>query len=166
MPYCKYCGSVVDSDAVFCTECGKRIGATAPPVKKAPKEEPIEEVVTVRGGTIAAEDVLKPDLEKTQEYMARVTRYRMAMIMLNQCYNEIEEWTDYDLEMWAEMEEVMRKKYELPEISIFRYMKPERIEKPQVEQQSKRRRNKSYNKKDTEYWEKFEKKKSESDGVK
>ena len=24
MPYCKYCGSVVDSDAIFCSECGKR----------------------------------------------------------------------------------------------------------------------------------------------
>jgi len=161
MPYCKYCGSVIDSDAVFCTECGKRIIAESPLVQEVHTVEPKEEVVTVRGGTIAVEDVLKPDLEKTQEYMARVTKYRMAMIMLNQCYNEKEEWTDYDLEMWTELEEVMRKKYELPEISIFRYMKPERIEKPQVEQQPKRRRNRSYNKKDTEYWQKFEKKKEE-----
>ena len=85
MPYCKYCGSVVDSDAVFCTECGKRIIAEAPPVQEVHTVESKEEVITVRGGTIAADDVLKPDLEKTQEYMARVTRYRMAMIMLNQC---------------------------------------------------------------------------------
>ena len=26
MPFCKYCGSEHDVDAVFCTECGKPVG--------------------------------------------------------------------------------------------------------------------------------------------
>ena len=161
MPYCKYCGSVVDSDAIFCSECGKRIAAKALQAKEVAKEPEGVEATTVRGGTINAEDVLRPDPERVQAYMDRVARYRMSMTMLNQFYNQKEEWDEYDLQMWTEMEEVMRKKYEISEISIFRYMKPERIEKPLVEQQPKRRRNKSYNKKDTEYWEKFEKKNEE-----
>ena len=65
----------------------------------------------------------------------------------------------YDLEMWAEMEEVMRKKYEISEISLFRLLKPERRRPAQP--QPERRRNKSYNKKNAEYWEKFDKKKTE-----
>ena len=81
------------------------------------------------------------------------------MTVLNQLYNQKEEWTDYDLELWAEMEEVMRKKYEISEISLFRFLKPERREP--VLPQPERRRNRSYNKKNTEYWEKFEKKPKE-----
>ena len=81
------------------------------------------------------------------------------MAMLNQFYNQKEEWDEYDLQMWTEMEEVMRKKYEISEISLFRLLKPERIEK--TEPQKERRRNKSYNKKDTEYWSKFEKKRED-----
>ena len=164
MPYCKYCGSVVDSDAIFCSECGKRIAAKAPQAKEVAKEPEREETTTARGGTINAEDVLRSDPERVQAYMDRVARYRMSMAMLNQFYNQKEEWDEYDLQMWAEMEEVMRKKYEISEISIFRLLQPERKEK--VEPQPERRRNRSYNKKNTEYWEKFEKKKSESDGAK
>lgn len=55
--------------------------------------------------------------------MDRVTKYRMSMTMLNQFYNTLDEWSDYDLEMWAEMETVMRKKYDIPEISIFLFFK-------------------------------------------
>lgn len=164
MPYCKYCGSVVDSDAIFCSECGKRIAAKAPQAKEVAKEPERVETTTARGGTINAEDVLRSDPERVQAYMERVARYRMSMAMLNQFYNQKEGWDEYDLQMWAEMEEVMRKKYEISEISIFRLLQPERKEK--VEPQPERRRNRSYNKKNTEYWEKFEKKKSESDGAK
>lgn len=162
MPYCKYCGSAVDSDAIFCTECGKRIAAPvaqkkeAPQKKDAPQEPQRVETAVVRGETINAEDVLRPDPQKTAAYMQRVARYRMAMLMLNQFYNQKEEWDKYDLEMWAEMEEVMRKKYEISEISIFRVLQPERKEK--VEPQPQRRRNRTYTKKNKEYWEKLEKK--------
>lgn len=165
MPYCKYCGSVVDSDAIFCSECGKRIAVPvaqkkeAPQKKDTPQEPQRVETAIVRGETINAEDVLRPDPKKTEAYMQRVARYRMSMTMLNQFYNQKEEWDEYDLQMWAEMEEVMRKKYEISEISLFRFLKPERVEK--TEPQPERRRNKSYNKKDTEYWSKFEKKQPE-----
>ena len=89
--------------------------------------------------------------------MERVARYRMSMTMFNQIFNQKEEWDEYDYVMWAEMEEVMRKKYDIPEISIYRFLKPERREpvQPPVE----RRRNRSYNKKNAEYWQQFEKKK-------
>lgn len=159
MPYCKYCGSQNDNDAIFCTQCGKRIAAQVPQVQKAPTKEQKIDPVTVRGGTMAAEDVLKPDTERVRAYMGRVAKYRTAMVLMNQFYNKKEEWDDYDLVMWAEMEEVMRKKYDISEISLFRFLKPERREP--VQQQPERRRNKSYNKKNTEYWEKLEKKKSE-----
>lgn len=165
MPYCKYCGSAVDSDAIFCTECGKRIAAPVAQKKEAtqkkdiPQESQRVEPAVVCGETINAEDVLRPDPQKTEAYMQRVARYRMAMLMLNQFYNQKKEWTDYDLEMWAELEEVMRKKYEISEISLFRFLKPERREP--VQPQPERRRNKSYNKKNTEYWQKFDKKKEE-----
>ena len=159
MPYCKYCGSSIDSDAVFCTECGKQIKTQVPQVQAKQLEEQVAAPVTVHGGTISAEDVLKPDLEKNRAYMDRVARYRTTMTVLNQFYNQKEEWTDYDLELWAEMEEVMRKKYEISEISLFRFLMPERREP--VQPQPERRRNKSYNKKNTEYWQKFDKKEEE-----
>ena len=161
MPYCKYCGSVVDSDAVFCTECGKRIGATVPPVKEEKQEEYPQRVdaVTVQGGTIAAEDVNKVDEDRVNAYMQRVTRYRVFMCMLNQYYNKKEEWTERDLTSWAGIEELMLKRCELPEISIFRIKEPTRLQPSQT--QPEKRRNRSYNKKNTEDWEKLEKKKSE-----
>lgn len=154
MPYCKYCGSAVDSDAVFCVECGKRIKEIPVPVQSVhPAEQ--EVIVTVRGDTIPAEELMHTDTEKVKAYMDRVTKYRMSMAMLNQFYNTLDEWSDYDLEMWAEMEAVMRKKYDIPEISIYRFLKPERREPLTAE----RRRNRSYTKKDSEYWSQFERKK-------
>ena len=36
MPFCKYCGSAHDDDAVFCTECGKPIAKKAEPVADSP----------------------------------------------------------------------------------------------------------------------------------
>lgn len=116
-----------------------------------------EVAVTVRGDTIPAEELMYTDPEKVNAYMDRVTKYRMSMTMLNQFYNTLDEWSDYDLEMWAEMETVMRKKYDIPEISIYRFLKPERRE--QIKSQE--RRNRSYTKKDTEYWAKFERKKTD-----
>ena len=161
MPYCKYCGSVVDSDAVFCTECGKHIGTTMPRVKEEKQEEYQQRVdaVTVRDGTIAAEDVNKVDEDRVNAYMQRVTRYRIFMCLLNQYYNKKEEWTERDLKAWAGIEEMMLKRCEIPEISIYRIKAPTRLEPTQT--QPERRRNRSYNKKDTEYWQKFEKKKEE-----
>lgn len=156
MPYCKYYGSAVDSDAVFCVECGKRIkGNPAPVQSTSPAKQ--EVTTTVRGDSIPAEELMHTDPEKVNEYMDRVTKYRMTMTMLNQFYNTLDEWSDYDLEMWAEMETVMRKKYDIPEISIYRFLKPERREqlKPPA------RHNRSYTKKDTEYWAKFERKKTD-----
>ena len=156
MPYCKYCGSAVDSDAIFCSKCGKRLVTKVPPAPVvAPDPQPAEPI-TKRGDVILAEDLMKPDPEKVQAYMKKVTGYIMAMSMLNQCYNTLDEWSDYDLEMWAEMEEVMRKKYELPEISIYRRLKPERYEKK--EPQPERRRNRTYTKRNAEYWQQFERK--------
>ncbi len=55
------------------------------------------------------------------------------------------------------MEAVMRKKYDIPEISIYRFLKPERRE--QIKPQD--RHNRPYTKKDTEYWAKFERKKTD-----
>ena len=156
MPYCKYCGSAVDSDAVFCSSCGKQLASKASPAPAAPREPQPPAPVTKRGDVIPAEDLMKPDPEKVQAYMKKVTGYVMAMSMLNQFYNTLDEWSDYDLEMWAEMEEVMRKKYELPEISLYRRLKPERYEKK--EPQPERRRNRTYTKRNTEYWQKYEKK--------
>lgn len=157
MPYCKYCGSEVDSDSVFCSSCGKRIAVPKLKTTTVPQEPKTDAPVTVRGENIRPEDVLRPDPERVQAYMDRVARYRMSMTMLNQFYNQKDEWDEYDYVMWAEMEEVMRKKYDIPEISIYRFLKPERRE--QVEPPVERRRNRSYNKKNTEYWQQFEKKK-------
>ena len=157
--YCKYCGSIVDSDAVFCTECGKRIIVKAPQVQEEEQEQRVD-AVTVRAGTIAAEDVQKVDEDRVNAYMRRVTRYRIFMCMLNQYYNKKEDWTENDLLAWSGIEEAMLKRCELPEISIFRIKEPTRLEPTQP--QPERRRNRSYNKKNTEYWEQFEKKKTDS----
>ena len=143
MPYCKYCGSAVDSDAVFCAECGKRIKETKSP---APVDHPAEReaITTMHGGTISAEEIMHSDPEKLQAYMDNVVKYRTAMTMLNEFYNTLDEWTEYDFVMWDD----------IPEISIYRFLKPERRE--QVVQE--RRKNRSYTKKNSAYWAQFEKK--------
>lgn len=153
MPYCKYCGSAVDSDAVFCAKCGKRIKETKSP---APVEHPAEReaITTMHGGTISAEEIMHSDPEKLQAYMDNVVKYRTAMTMLNEFYNTLDEWTEHDFVMWDEAEAAMRKKYDIPEISIYRFLKPERRE--QVVQE--RRKNRSYTKKGPAYWAQFEKK--------
>lgn len=156
MPYCKYCGSAVDSDAVFCSACGKRIKAASPTTEVVLPEKQTSPPVTIRGEAISVEKVMQPDPDRVQEYMSRVTNYILAMSLLNEVYNRKDEWTDYDMELWAESEEAMRTKYNIPEISIYRQLKPERREKVQTE--APRRRNKSYTKRNTEYWAQFEKK--------
>ena len=67
------------------------------------KEPERVEATTVRGGTINAEDVLRSDPERVQAYMDRVARYRMSMAMLNQFYNQKEEWDESRLVKFGTM---------------------------------------------------------------
>lgn len=83
MPYCKYCGSAVDRDAVFCAECGKRLAPKAPPAPAAPRDTSTVEPVTKRGEAMTIEELMKPNPEKVQAYMERVTGYTLAMTVLN-----------------------------------------------------------------------------------
>ena len=41
MPFCKYCGSELDADAVFCTECGTPIVKKAVVAEKTVQEVPV-----------------------------------------------------------------------------------------------------------------------------
>lgn len=154
MPYCKYCGSAVDSDAIFCAECGKKIVNSEPVKKEMPTEVSNPHNELIRGGTFTAEQ-LQPQYKAAQikEYMGRVERYRRAMVIMNEFYNRQAVWSEYDLKLWLDMEATMRKKYDIPENSIYRMTEPVRYESPTGEQRQFR----SYEKKNIEYWQKFEK---------
>lgn len=154
MPYCKYCGSAIDCDAIFCTECGKKLVNTAPVKKEVPPKVSNPQNELIRGGAFTAEQLLPQyKAEQIKEYMGRVERYRRAMVIMNEFYNRQADWSEYDLKLWLDMEATMRKKYDIPENSIYRMIEPTRYEKPA----EKHRQFRSYEKKNPEYWQKFEK---------
>ena len=156
MPYCKYCGAPHDDDAAFCTECGKPITRKAPPVPET------VEVTHVDGGErpYIPGDPIPPEMEKqVKESWSKVQSYTLSIALLKQLFR-----TNpgvFDEEDWKKAEAALAEKYGLTEISIFRQRETPDFEPEEKPTQPQHRRNKSYTKRDTEYWAKFEKPKEE-----
>lgn len=47
MPYCKYCGAEIDSDALFCTKCGQKTAQSEPQPPALPETPPVPTAETV-----------------------------------------------------------------------------------------------------------------------
>lgn len=125
MPFCKYCGSPHDDDAVFCTECGRPIVKKAVPSEKAVCEVPLatetEEVIHIENveQPYHPGDPITPKMEeKIQSYQEKVTQYTLSLTVFKQVFRERPDL--FGEEEWKQAEAFLAEKYGLSEISIFR----------------------------------------------
>lgn len=162
MPFCKYCGSAYDADAVFCTECGKPISKKTAPPKKSIAEAPWiakpEEIIRVEDGErpYLPGDPITPEMQaRLDAYQARVTQYTISLSVIKQLFRKHPDL--FGEEEWKKTEAALAEKYELPDISIFRQKEFPNFEAEQTAAPSTHRRNGSYTKRKTEYWSQFDK---------
>lgn len=171
MPFCKYCGTAHDSDAVFCTECGRQIVKKKTQPKKAaqPKAEIHEVPLAVEADEIIRVDdaprpyipgdPIPPEMhERTQKYMFNVGLYLTSLNVFKKLFRDSPDL--FGAEEWKQMEEVLAEKYGLSDLSLFRVKELPDFEAEKAQTQpTTQRRNSKYTKRDTEYWSKFDKKK-------
>lgn len=119
MPYCKYCGSAIDADSVFCSSCGEKIKKTAG--LGLPETTPSEEMgaVTLEEHSTLIKD-LKCELNDTdlKELRTRVASYNLAISL----YDSLMQATDCQLDEAeaVSVKTALAKRYGLPENSIYR----------------------------------------------
>lgn len=162
MPFCKYCGSAYDADAVFCTECGKPIPKkTAHPNKSIAEALQIakpEEIIRVEDGErpYLPGDPITPEMKARMDaYQARVAQYTVSLAVFKQLFREHPDL--FGEEEWKKTEAVLAEKYGLSDISIFRQKEFPDFEAERKATPATHRRNASYNKRKTEYWSQFDK---------
>ena len=166
MPFCKYCGSTHDSDAVFCTECGKPISTkAAPPTKSIAEVPPVAkppETIRVEDGErpYLPGDPITPEMEESmQAYRAKVAQYTISLSVFKQLFRDRPDL--FGEEEWKKAESVLAKKYGLPDNSIFRQKELPDFEAERKAAPPTHRRNGSYTKRKTEYWSQLTKEKAE-----
>lgn len=119
MPYCKYCGSVIDADSAFCSVCGKKL-------KKAADHNVHENNSFEEKGTITSEErlaLIKDLLCKLtdtdlNEPRTRIASYNLAISL----YDSLLQATGCqpDEAEVLSVKKALAKRYGLPEKSIYR----------------------------------------------
>lgn len=118
MPCCKYCGSAIDADSVFCSSCGKRLKKNN---QSAPEQNSFEEPETVRSeDRLTLIKDLKCELNDTdlKELRTRAASYNLAISL----YDSLMQATDCQLDEAeaVSVKTALAKRYGLPENSIYR----------------------------------------------
>ena len=118
MPCCKYCGSAIDADSVFCSSCGKRLKKNN---QSEPEQTSFEEPETVRSeDRLTLIKDLKCELNDTdlKELRTRVASYNLAISL----YDSLMQATDCQLDEAeaVSVKTALAKRYGLPENSIYR----------------------------------------------
>lgn len=118
MPCCKYCGSAIDADSVFCSSCRKRLKKNN---QSAPEQNSFEEPETVRSeDRLTLIKDLKCELNDTdlKELRTRVASYNLAISL----YDSLMQATDCQLDEAeaVSVKTALAKRYGLPENSIYR----------------------------------------------
>ena len=162
MPFCKYCGSAHDADAVFCTECGKPISKKPTLPAKSIVEVPIvaesEEIIRVEDGErpYLPGDPITPEMEKRiKEYESRVAQYTISITTIKPLFRDKPEL--FGEEEWQLVEMAFAKKYGLSDLSLFRQRELPDFEAEKKAASPAHRRNATYTKRKTEYWSQFDK---------
>lgn len=168
MPFCKYCGAKNDSDANFCTECGKKIKVHTPP--KVTKTEQMQSpAVTGKSNTTPAniqqtpahseiilrhwtEDEERAFNERRMNYVISMNVFTTALKRQNS-----ETSNDIDLDIWHIIEKTLAEKYGFGDNSIFRYESPSALfgDSSAPVRQTTHGSSRTYNKKNKEYWSQF-----------
>lgn len=126
MPHCKYCGSAIDADSVFCSSCGERL-------KKTSDHRLPEANVSEETGNITSEErlTLIKDLmcELTdtdlKELSTRMASYNLAISLYDSLIQATDGLADETDGLADETESLsvkmaLAKRYGLPENSIYR----------------------------------------------
>ena len=119
MPYCKYCGSAIDADSVFCSSCGEKIKKSAG--LGLPETTPSEEMGAV---TLEEHSTLIKDLmcELTdadlKELRTRIASYNLAISLHDSLIQASGCPLDGTESLSVKM--ALAKRYGLPENSIYR----------------------------------------------
>ncbi len=119
MSFCKYCGSTIDADSIFCSFCGKRLKKTA--AHRLPEINSFEETEAVTSEerlTLIKNLMYELTDADLTELRTRIASYNLAISL----YDSLTLSTGCQL---AEAETlsvkmVLAKRYGLPENSIYR----------------------------------------------
>lgn len=162
VPFCKYCGSAHDADAIFCTECGKQISPkTAPPTKsvvEVPLSVETEDTIRVEDGErpYLPGDPITPEMKaRVIAYNERVAQYTLSLTVFKQLFRENPDL--FGEEEWKQAEAMLAEKYGLSDLSLYRQKELPDFEAERKAAPAPHRRNNSYTKRKTEYWSQFDK---------
>lgn len=119
MPYCKYCGSAIDVDSVFCSSCGERLKKTVD--HSSSKTNSFEETVIVTSEerlTLIKDLMCELTNADLNELRNRIASYNLAISLydsLQQATNGLVDETES-----LSVKTPLAKRYGLPENSIYR----------------------------------------------
>ena len=119
MPYCKYCGSAIDADSVFCSSCGKRLKKTADHRLQETNSFEEAETVTSEERLTLIKDLMceLTDADLT-ELQTRIMSYNLASSLYYSLMQAIGGLTDETESL--SVKTALAERYGLPENSIYR----------------------------------------------
>ena len=119
MSYCKYCGSAIDADSVFCSSCGERLKKTADHrMSEVYAFEEKETVTSEERLTLIKDLMCELTDANLKELRTRIASYNLAISL----YDSLMQATGcllYESESLS-VKTPLAKKYGLPENSIYR----------------------------------------------
>lgn len=119
MSYCKYCGSAIDADSVFCSSCGERLKKTADHrMSEVYAFEEKETVTSEERLTLIKDLMCELTDANLKELRTRIASDNLAISL----YDSLMQATGcllYESESLS-VKTALAKKYGLPENSIYR----------------------------------------------
>lgn len=119
MSFCKYCGSAIDTDSVFCSSCGKRLKkATASRLSETASFEEAETITAEERLTLIKDLMCELTDADLKELRTRIASYNLAISLYDSLIQAPGCLSDE-----AESQSVktaLAKRYGLPENSIYR----------------------------------------------
>ena len=119
MPYCKYCGSAIDADSVFCSSCGERLKKTSD--QRLPESNSFEDPETVTSEerlTLIKDLMCELTDADLKELRTRMASYNLAISLYDSLLQETNGLVD-EVESLS-VKTALAERYGLPENSIYR----------------------------------------------
>ena len=119
MPYCKYCGSAIDADSVFCSSCGRRLKKTGDHgLQETNSFEETELVTSEERLTLIKDLMCELTDADLKELLTRIASYNLAISLYDSLMQAI--GCILDEAEALSVKKALAKRYGLPEKSIYR----------------------------------------------
>lgn len=119
MPYCKYCGSAIDADSVFCSSCGKRLKKSSDHrLSETNSFEEMETVTSEERLTLIEDLMCELTDADLKELRTRIASYNLAISLYDSLMQASGSPLDGTESLSVKM--ALAKRYGLPENSIYR----------------------------------------------